>query len=89
MEEFVLPRMFHSFIFHTIGIILYESKIGTLKDPLDFVIDLRVLCLKMTKKAFKMTILMQQNMINCFQFIGTNWNNTKIFIGNNKNGRPL
>lgn len=36
MEEFVLPRMFHSFIFHTIGIILYESKIGTLKDPLDF-----------------------------------------------------
>lgn len=68
MEEFVLPRMFHSFIFHTIGIILYESKIGTLKDPLDFVIDLRVLCLKMTKKAFKMTILMQQNMINCFQF---------------------
>lgn len=88
MEEFVLPRMFHSFIFHTIGIILYESKIGTLKDPLDFVIDLRVLCLKMTKKAFKMTILMHQNMNNCFNSL-TNWNNTKIFIGNNKNGRPL
>lgn len=24
MEEFVLPRMFHSFIFHTIGIIFYD-----------------------------------------------------------------
>lgn len=87
MEEFVLPRMFHSFIFHTIGIILYESKIGTLKGSLDFVIDLRVLCLKMTKKAFKMTILMQQN-ITVFNLL-TNWNNTKIFIRNNKNGRPL
>lgn len=34
MEEFVLPRMFHSFIFHTIGIILYESKIGTFERPI-------------------------------------------------------
>lgn len=34
-----------------------------------------------------MTILMQQN-ITVFNLL-TNWNNTKIFIGNNKNGRPL
>lgn len=34
MEEFVRARMFHSFIFHTIGVILYESKIGTFERPI-------------------------------------------------------
>lgn len=58
MEEFVLFRMFYLFIFYIIGIILYEFKIGILKDLLDFVIDLRVFCLKMMKKVFKMIIFM-------------------------------